>query len=115
MSNTIVLRRMGCPFLKNDIMNHISDVGNHRVRTEFTDKEGRLVIVDFMHKRNSSQLWTDGQYAKQDAPSLLFRAHPQIGYRARWGERYNLADILKVINEVSAEQYDEIKLEGIKG
>lgn len=114
MTNTIILRRMGCPFHKNDIMNHLSDVGNHRVRAEFTDKEGHLVIVDFMHKLNSSQLWTDGQYATQDAPSLLFRAHPQIGYRTRWGERYNLADILKVINEVSAEHYDEIKLEGME-
>lgn len=114
MSKTITLRRMGCPFFKNDIMNHISDVGNHRVRAEFTDKEGNLVIVDFMHKLNSSQMWTDAQYAKKDAPSLLFRAYTQIGYRTRWGERYNLSDILKVINEFSAEQYDEIKLEGME-
>ena len=112
MSKTITLRRMGCPFLKNDIMNHISDVGNHRVRAEFTDKGGRRVIVDFMHNPDSSVMFTDGQYTKGDSPSPVWREHPKVGYGAQWDKDYTLSGILNVINSVSAEHYDEIKLEG---
>lgn len=111
MSKTITLRRMGCDFAKNDVMNVLSDVGNHRVRAEFIDKEGRRVVVDFMHKLNSSLMWTDGQYTKGDAPSSVFRAHPRLGYGAQWGKDYTLSGILKVINEFSAEQYGEIKVD----
>lgn len=41
----IVLRKMGMDFM--GYYNESSDVGNHRVRAEFTDKNGIVVVVDF--------------------------------------------------------------------
>jgi len=38
--NYLLIRRMGCKYRKDDSISLFSDVGSHRVRVEFVDRNG---------------------------------------------------------------------------
>ena len=106
---TLKLRKMGCDFMEEKDR-HVSDCGNYRLRAEFTDKNGKHVIADFSGGRIWNDLCVDASYYDENGIchpySPLERYHRDTDRFAR----YRLADILKAVNCVSAEQYDAVEV-----
>ena len=99
MANTLILKKMGCDFFKNDTSTSVSDVGNYRVRTAFRDKKGDAVHGDFCRLPKNNALATD----------------LQVGYsryiiREAINYDYTRAGILALVNSVSAVHYDDVKI-----
>ena len=96
---------MGMDFY-DDHQKAISDCGNYRLRAEFTDKQGHDVTADFT-----------GFWLNTLAVAASF-GDTRSGYCYRYkplkeqtiGRVYCLTDILKAVNSVSAEQYDDVIL-----
>lgn len=113
--NYLFLRRMGCEYRKDDSITAFSDVGNHRVRVQFVDKNGVEILGDLSHghkwdtsKKNPVMtsfvsLITDLQYEDEKG---TWRYHPAVSSD---NYTYNVADILAFINSISAEHYDAVK------
>ena len=87
--NYLFLRRMGCNYRKDDSITAFSDVGNHRVRVQFVDKNGVEVLGDLSHgyKWDTSKkkpamtsfvtILTDLQYEDEKG---TWRYHPSVRY-----------------------------------
>ena len=108
MKRTLKLRKMGMNFTSGEERG--SDCGNYRLRAEFTDKDGKQVIADFSGDRIWNSLCADaGYYDENEICHPYFpleRYHRDTDVFAR----YRLADILKAVNSVSAEQYDDVEI-----
>lgn len=133
MKNTLFLECRGCYFFNNDKINTLSDVGNYRVGSYDNSiilKDGRKFIVEFSsytrremrynHKRTGkplkhpkyeivleNALHIDTQY---DEGKLSFRdltIEKEIHNKKL---TYTKENILKVVNELSVHQYDNIVL-----
>ena len=123
MENVLYLEKRGCDFFKDDPINEQSDVGNYRVYMEFIDKNGVEVRGDlsrgdvyrYKHKttgkplkhrvfEHSCGIYSDFQYTAEDGRTFAYRLPDGI----LDGLRYTKADILKVINRVSKEEYTDI-------
>lgn len=113
--NYLFLRRMGCEYRKGDDITAFSDVGNHRVRVQFMDKNGVEVLGDLSHgcKWDTSKkkpvmtsfvsLLSDLQYEDEKGTWRYYPAVRSNNYT------YNVADILAFVNAISAEHYDDVK------
>ena len=99
------LRKMGIDFY-DDHKKAISDCGNYRLRAEFTDKQGHNVTADFT-----------GFWRNELAVSASF-TDARSGYSYRYkpleeqtrGKVYCLNHILKAVNSVSEEQYENVEV-----
>jgi hypothetical protein len=113
--NYLTLEKHGCNFWDNSPEKQYSDVGNFRVFTEFTDKNGIAVCGDFAS-------YNVKDYTKKTKPIKIYNAlstHLQYTnkdgrcYRYSKGNpenyRYTLLDILDYVNSISNEKYDAIK------
>lgn len=100
------LRKMGCDFMHDSDWNR-SDCGNYRLRAEFTDRLGYNVIADFTTDR-CNRLYADASF-EDTRDGYCYRYKPLEDVGRRLGA-YCLANILKAVNSVSAEQYDDIQL-----
>ena len=106
---TLILRKMGCNFMYDSDWNR-SDCGNYRLRAEFTDNDGKKITADFSGDRIWNSLCIDAcYYDKNDMCRTYAPLERAVStYGKYW--RYRLKDILKAVNSVSAEQYDDIQL-----
>lgn len=106
---TLKLRKMGCDFMEAKDR-HASDCGNYRLRAEFTDRNGKRIIADFSGGRIWNDLCIDASY--NDENGICHPYFPLERYHrdTDWLSHYQLADILKAVNSVSAEQYDEVEV-----
>lgn len=119
----VTLERMGMDFLNND---NKSDVGNHRVRTEFVDKNGIHVVVDFsgfdrrkVQQTNTGKnkiviaqknaLCVDGTYRDNDGTGRNY------AYRL-WENgfdftkyNYTISGILAFLSDVTGNDYNEVE------
>ena len=129
----LYLEKRGCIFFKNDEINNISNVGNYRVCTPnecITGKDGKIYFLEFSsydkrqvrytNKRNGQPLKKpvieiimyhalslDTQYTNESGLSFrnlkleneFYNKEPML---------YTLENILKVVNEISIDTYDEI-------
>lgn len=130
MGNILYLRRMGWDFTPG--INHDSDVGNFRVRTEgenIRGKNGKMYFLEFTLWRDRKQ----ARYTHKITGKALKHTHYDIinkealhldtefthdGYSYsdltlekaihEHNYSYTLENILKVVNEISADYYDEI-------
>ena len=128
---TLYLEKMGCDFFKGETAE--SDIKNYRVRTHgkvIPGKDGNMYFLEFTlwrdrtkarntHKItrkplkhthydiiNRQALGIDTQYT--DIDGLSWR-NSELE-RALYGHNYsfNTSDILKVVNEISTEQYNKV-------
>ena len=102
---TLQLRKMGMDFY-DDHQKAISDCGNYRLRAEFTDKQGYNVTADF------TGFWLntlDVDASFEDTRSGYCYRYKPLKEQTK-GRIYCLKDILKAVNSVSAEQYDDVIL-----
>ena len=103
---TLILRKMGCNFMYDSDWNR-SDCGNYRLRAEFTEQQGYKVIADFTTD-SCNRLYADASF-EDTRDGYCYRYKPLEDAGRRLGA-YCLANILKAVNSVSAEQYDDIQL-----
>lgn len=108
MKRTLKLRKMGMDFTSGEERG--SDCGNYRLRAEFADKDGKQIIADFSGDRIWSSLCADAGY--YDENGICHPYFPLERYHRDTDKqsRYRLADILKAVNCVSAEQYDDVEI-----
>ena len=116
------LRKMGLDFLNNES----SDVGNYRVRAEFTDRDGLYVITDFggydrreAYKTKSGK--TACRIAKKNALHIdgTYRDEDGTGrdYAYRLRERnfdfskysFTISGILAFLSDVTGNDYTEVE------
>lgn len=95
---------MGMDFY-DDHQKAISDCGNYRLRAEFTDKQGHNVTADF------TGFWQNAL----DVSASFTDTRSGYSYRYKALEErtkgvYCLNHILKAVNSVSAEQYDDVEI-----
>lgn len=110
-TNYLLLERRGCEFFRGDTISQRSDVGNYRVYVEFTDKEGRKVCGDMMraniydHSKKSCPLIYDAGLAAD------FQVSHYVYSPSTDARRYDYTknDILRFINGIANEQFEEIK------
>lgn len=108
---TLKLRKMGCDFMYDSDWNR-SDCGNYRLRAEFTDKNGKKITADFSGDRIWNSLCIDACYYDKNDMCRTYAPLKQA-VNCTYGKkywRYRLDDILRAVNSVSAEQYDDIQL-----
>lgn len=110
--------------------NELNDVKNHRVRCEIINKEGNRTVIDFSkceiwkmrytHKKTGKEL----KHPKKDIIQPIglhidtceYTDNGCFGLReiesSVWsmGLEYTLANILKVVNLISKDQYNSIEL-----
>ena len=109
--NYLLLERRGCEFFKGDTINQRSDVGNYRVYAEFTDKDGKKVFGDMMraniydNSKKSRPLVYDAGLSV-DFQISRYVYSPEADPR---GYDYTKADILRFVNKIANEHFDEIK------
>lgn len=110
-TNYLLLERRGCEFFKCDTINQRSDVGNYRVYAEFTDKEGRKVFGDMMRanvydhtKKGNPLVYDAGLFADFQVSHYVYS--PSADPRSY---NYTQADILRFVNKIADEHFDEIK------
>ena len=60
MKRTLKLRKMGMDFAPGDMRG--SDCGNHRLRAEITDRDGKRITADFSGGRIWNDLCIDASY-----------------------------------------------------
>lgn len=117
------LRKMGMDFIDNG---NGSDVGNYRVRAEFTDKESLRVIADFggydrreVYQRANGKaacrivqknaLHIDGTYRDEDGTGRDY------AYRLRENGfdftkyKFTISEILAFLSDVTGKDYTEIE------
>ena len=99
MSNTLILKKMGCDFFKNDFSTAESDIGNYRVRTAFRDKRGDVVHGDFCRLPKNNALATDLQVGCS-----------RYVIREAIDHKYTKESLLDFVNSVSAIHYDNVKI-----
>ena len=106
---TLKLRKMGCDFMEEKDR-HVSDCGNYRLRAEFTDRNGKSITADFSGGRIWNDLCVDASY--YDENGICHPYFPLERYHRDTDRHshYQCSDILKAVNSVSAEQYDDIEI-----
>lgn len=114
-TNYLTLEKRGCNFWKDAPEREYSNVGNYRVFTEFTDKNGVEVCGDFggydvrdytkkskpVTRKNA--LHRDLQYTNSDGMTYCYNAGNAENYS------YTLEGILEFVNSIAAETYEKIK------
>lgn len=103
---TLQLRKMGMDFY-DDRQKAISDCGNYRLRAEFTEQQGYKVIADFTTD-SCNRLYADASF-EDTRDGYCYRYKPLEDAGRKLGA-YCLTNILKAVNSVSAEQYDDIQV-----
>lgn len=106
---TLKLRKMGCDFMEEKDR-RASDCGNHRLRAEITDRDGKRITADFSGGWILNDLCIDASY--YDENGICHPYFPLERYHRDTNRQshYLLADILKAENSVSAEQYDDVEI-----
>lgn len=132
--NYLLLEKRGCNFFEDDSVARASNVGNYRVCTIGEDicaKDGNTYFLEFslwknrtcqryFNKRtgrplkhpvdviiNPIGLHMDSQFT--DTDGLSYRNLPLEQNVNSRNKSYTTSDILAVVNEISVEQYQEIK------
>lgn len=108
---TLKLRKMGMDFY-TERQKELSDCGNYRLRAEFTDKGGKKVCADFFPDGTLGARWMRISASWFDKFSWTYDPFDYADLYGIDGKhlRYRLDDILRAVNSVSAEQYDDIQL-----
>lgn len=115
-----IFKKMGMDFYKKEL----SDVGNYRVRAEFTDRAGVQVVADFSggerlkiitNSRGKKKVVTDEPNALHvdgcfhDAEGCGWRYHPEtVGVDAK-GYHFTRADLLRFLSDVTGCEFTEIE------
>lgn len=111
----LYLVKRGCDFFPSDDTTRESDLGNYRLFLEFIDRDGVRVCGDVLHGevlRHSSNgkvqivtengLYCDFCYENHNGCfGYLVPEHDEL--------RYTHADVLKLVNSMSAVQYERIE------
>lgn len=132
MSKILYLEKRGCDFFKDDAINKLSDVGNYRVGSydySIHGKDGNDYILEF-GRWDKKEFRTTSKKAGKELKKpiletvLINALHIDTEYENEEGcfknsnlERkvhgknytFNLADILKAVNDISVETYTEIQ------
>ena len=118
----VTLKKMGLDFLNNES----SDVGNYRVRAEFTDKNGLYVIADFSgFDRREAYKTKSGKTACRMVQKNALHIDPTYrdedgtgrDYAYRLRERgfdfskysFTISGILAFLSDVTGENYTEVE------
>ena len=111
----LYLVKRGCDFFPSDNTTRESDLGNYRLFLEFIDRDGVRVCGDVLHGEvrmvspngkvqivTDNGLYCDFQYESHNG-CFVYRVpeHDEL--------RYIRADVLKLVNSMSAVQYDRIE------
>lgn len=116
---TVLLEKKGIDFYQEEQ----SDVGNYRVRLEFTDKKGNDVVADFGGydryifdgkkkvgvKRNT--LAFDGT-RYEDKKNSGYAYNPETVDVNVYDYEYTKKDLIRFINDVTGESYTNIEFVG---
>lgn len=103
---TLKLHKMGMDFY-TERQKELSDCGNYRLRAEFTEQQGYKVIADFTTDR-CNRLYADASF-EDTRDGYCYRYKPLEDAGRKLGA-YCLTNILKAVNSVSTEQYDDIQV-----
>lgn len=109
--NYLLLERRGCEFTKNDKINNISDVGNHRLDTldyDIQGEDGKKYFIEFVHgcNKNAGKLYISACYCTEVGCFSNLKLEKRINDKEY---SYTEKNILKAVNSISAEKYDGIK------
>lgn len=135
--NVLFLECRGCPFMKGDKIEKLSDVGNYRVGVyshRIEAKDGNKYILEFGSYDKKEIKYTNSRTGKplkhpkyevvlENALHISTEYEkPENGYLASFGNLelekkihgknflYTKSDILKAVNEISTKQYNKIVL-----
>lgn len=113
--NILLLEKRGTNYLTGDFIANLSDVKNHRVYTEFTDKNGVRVYGDLSHGitrdytkktkpiRKQNAIYTDFEYYNNKHECYSYNNSSSISFD------YTINGILNFINSISNVEYKAIK------
>lgn len=109
----LYLEKRGCDFRADDAAKTISDLGNYRLYLEFIDREGKRVRGDVQRgcvRDGKRVTCEDGLYTH-----LCYESHSGcFGYRIPMQDserlRYTKADVLRLVNSVSAVGYEDVEI-----
>lgn len=122
------LKKMGCDFWLDDSIKNYSDLENFRLRLEFIDKENNYVMGDigrgykyrFTQKNgkllkkyikiHSHTLHCDFQITKKDGMPYGYKTKMINDYIQENDLNYNSKDLLKLINYLSSDTYENIEI-----
>ena len=113
--DVLYLQKRGCDFFQSDVSTRESDLGNYRLFLEFIDRDGVRVCGDVLRgavRRYSPKgkeqivtengLYCDFQYeSHKGCYCYNVPEHDEL--------RYTRADVLKLVNSISAVQYARIE------
>lgn len=122
----ITLKKMGMDFWQDE--DNGSDVGNYRVRTEFTDKNGVHVVADFggydrkeAYKKRSGKigykvaqknaLHIDGTYRDEEGNGWDYAAMLRAEGFDFTRYSFTIAGILAFLSDVTGKNYTEISFQ----
>lgn len=137
--NTLYLEKRGCNFFKDDYISEISDIGNYRVCTknDIKLKDGYEYFLEFTrwnkqvwrynYKNNPNKklktpvldrvipnlLCVSNTYCKCDDVTGKYMCFCNLGYKQEMIDKmysFTKSDILKLVNEYSDVQYDDVKI-----
>lgn len=117
----LYLEKRGCDFFESDERVRESDLGNYRLFMEFIDKEGKRVCGDVSCGQVREECWNKRKTQKKwvVVSQIGLYAHLQYeNYKGTWvyplpynsDLRYTKADVLKLVNSVSAVKYDGVEI-----
>lgn len=125
---TLKLKKMGCDFWSDDSIKSYSDLENFRLRLEFIDKEKNYVMGDigrgqkyrFTQKNgkilkkyikvHQHKLYCDFQITKKDGMTYGYKTKIINDYIQENDLNYNSKDLLKLINYLSSDTYENIEI-----
>lgn len=128
----LYLEKRGCDFFKNDTIQKVSDVGNYRVCTHrecILGKDGKMYFLEFTNGERRKVRYENkrtGKPLKKPITEVVMAyslclntqyTENGLSYRNLKIEKdfynkepmlYTLENILKVVNDISINHYDEI-------
>lgn len=113
--NYLTLEKRGYNFWDDAPERKYSDVGNYRVFTEFTDKNGVEVCGDFSGYDVRDYTKKGNPVTRRNALCRFFQYTGDDGMPWRYtggnveNYSYTLGDILEFVNSIAAETYEKIK------
>ncbi|MBR4577323.1 MAG: hypothetical protein IKO25_08970 [Clostridia bacterium] len=118
---TLYLEKRGCDFSKDDeAARRESDLGNYRLFLEFIDKDGRRVCGDVQRRTIREDRWNEKKQTREWNKVISeygLGIHWQYeNYKGCYGYpldpfgRFRKADVLRLVNSVSAVQYDAVEI-----
>ena len=100
----LFLEKRGCDFREGDQRAAGSDMGNYRLVCEFIGKDGRRIFCELTMSAEGDRLCAEFEYEHRDGTGRRLNVTPDFT------PTFTQADVLRLLNSVSATQYDGVEI-----